>query len=162
MFPTWHRSDVRVMWFDVINTRNINEELWFLVIFYQIKKLWNIPRIFTKKPQLYYADKQKKSCLRDEHFIFLFIKDTIVCHTVDSSFSWGTNVCCFRGIPLRMNLHTSKPIHYHLLNIHYNYSEYTTIEITSPWSRKMLASHKHWPPRIEVKEVKAIMPMGKF
>lgn len=31
----------------------------------------------------------KKSYLSDEHFIFIFIKDTIICHSVDSSFFVG-------------------------------------------------------------------------
>lgn len=35
--PTCHCSDVDAMWFNVMKTRNKNEELCFWVIFYQIK-----------------------------------------------------------------------------------------------------------------------------
>lgn len=51
--------------------------------------------------------------------------------------------------PFPTNLHPYEPIYNHLFNIYENFPDYTTKEITSPRSRKILATHEHWPPWIK-------------
>lgn len=130
--------------------KNINDELCFWVIFYQIKNP-EIFHVYLQKGISFIKLVSGKIMLKLWTFDFSYLKkNTMLCNTMESSFSWGTNVCGFRGIPLRTNLQSHKPIHIHVFNIYHKYPEYTTIEITSPWSRTILATHKHWPQRTKM------------
>lgn len=79
-------------------------------------------------------------------FMWCFITTCIYCGIIIAC--GGPMIVALRQ-PFPTNLHPYEPIYNHFFNIYENFPDYTTKEITSPRSRKILATHVHWPPWIK-------------